>query len=74
MTEVYSGETISLSGLQGLCVNSRETYESLSLKGKYSTWIQSQVDKLELQEGKDYAKLRSEGPRGRPRIDYIVTS
>lgn len=74
MVEVYSKETIASSGLQGLCVNSRETYESLPLKTKYSSWIQSQIEKLNLVEGKDYVRLKSDSSRGRPRVDYIVTS
>ena len=63
----------------GLRVNSRDLYNRLCVGRDYSNWIKGRILEYGFEEGVDFspvlAKINSADldPRGRKRVDYIVT-
>lgn len=66
-------------GSNGLTVNSRDLYNRLCVGRDYSTWIRERIKEYGFEEGVDFSpvlgKINSvaKAPRGRKRIDYIIT-
>lgn len=67
------------NGGNGLTVNSRDLYNRLCVGRDYSNWIKGRIREYGFEEGVDFspvlAKINSadKDPRGRKRIDYIIT-
>ena len=71
-------EFFVFDGVEGLGVNARLLWEFLGSKTDFSTWFKKRTERLELVEEKDFliflqTEENSQGGRGRPKIDYVVT-
>lgn len=63
-----NGEVIETS-------DARELHEKLKSKQKFSDWVKNKIKQCQFQEGKDYfIILGNNGLRGKPRIDYALTT
>ncbi len=70
---VFTGE---IQGEQKQFCNARDLHSFLEVGRDFSTWAKSRIDEYGFVEGEDYSPVlgnRSDGKKGKPRIDYHLT-
>lgn len=53
-------------------VSARELHEALGIKKDFTDWFKYQVDKLGLEDGKDFTPILGKSTGGRPSQDYAL--
>jgi len=66
---------IQVNERQEQIVSARDLYQELGINKDFTSWFKYQVEKLSLQEGKDFSPIlvsKKEGSGGYNKVDYIV--
>jgi phage anti-repressor protein len=56
-----------------LYTSANEVYIDLGIKKKFATWIKTSIERVGLEENKDFVFFREQSTGGRPLDNYLLT-